>query len=150
MTERKALTGRDYIETHDWSVEEIDEALAVAAELKAKFKRDEPTRLLPDRTLFMLFLDKSTRTRNAFEAGMTQLGGHAHFLDADKTQIATARARRTRGYPVAGTATASPSATTSSPTRATPTCARWPGGRSARSSTCSATSTTPRRRSPTS
>ncbi len=36
----------------------------------------------------MLFLDKSTRTRNAFEAGMTQLGGHALFLDADKTQVA--------------------------------------------------------------
>jgi ornithine carbamoyltransferase len=36
----------------------------------------------------MLFFDKSTRTRNAFEAGMTQLGGHAHFLDADKTQVA--------------------------------------------------------------
>ena len=36
----------------------------------------------------MLFLDKSTRTRNAFEAGMTQLGGHAHYLDADKTQVA--------------------------------------------------------------
>jgi N-acetylornithine carbamoyltransferase len=88
MTDRKALTGRDYIETYDWTVEEIDEALAAAAELKAKFKRGEPTRLLPDRTLFMLFLDKSTRTRNAFEAGMTQLGGHAHFLDADKTQVA--------------------------------------------------------------
>ena len=36
----------------------------------------------------MLFLDKSTRTRNAFEAGMTQLGGHAIFLDAEKTQVA--------------------------------------------------------------
>ena len=35
----------------------------------------------------MLFLDKSTRTRNAFETGMTQLGGHAIFLDADKTQV---------------------------------------------------------------
>ncbi len=36
----------------------------------------------------MLFLDKSTRTRNAFESGMTQLGGHAIYLDAEKTQVA--------------------------------------------------------------
>jgi ornithine carbamoyltransferase len=82
------LKGRDYIETLDWSTEEIDEAISLAGDLKARFARDEPHRLLPDRTLFMIFLDKSTRTRNAFEAGMTQLGGHAHFLDADKTQIA--------------------------------------------------------------
>jgi len=86
--ERKALAGRDYIETLDWSVEEIEEALAASAELKQGFRRGEPHRLLPDRTLFMLFLDKSTRTRNAFEAGMTQLGGHAHYLDAEKTQVA--------------------------------------------------------------
>src|SRR3989442_13013557 len=84
--ERKALAGRDYIETTDWSIEEIEETLALAAELKEKFKRGEPHRLLPDKTLFMLFLDKSTRTRNAFEAGMTQLGGPAHYLDAEKTQ----------------------------------------------------------------
>ena len=82
------LKGRDYIETLDWSTEEIDEAIAFAGDLKARFARGEPHRLLSDRTLFMLFLDKSTRTRNAFEAGMTQLGGHAHFLDAEKTQIA--------------------------------------------------------------
>lgn len=82
------LTGRDFIETIDWSVEEIEETLALASELKEKFKRGEPHRLLPDKTLFMLFLDKSTRTRNAFEAGMTQLGGHAHYLDAEKTQVA--------------------------------------------------------------
>ena len=86
--DRSTLKGRDYIETLDWSDEEIDEALALAGELKQRFKAGEPHRLLPDRTLFMLFLDKSTRTRNAFEAGMTQLGGHAHFLDAEKTQIA--------------------------------------------------------------
>jgi N-acetylornithine carbamoyltransferase len=88
MTGRQPLRGRDYIETLDWTTEEIDEALGLASELKEKFKRGEPHRLLPDRTLFMLFLDKSTRTRNAFEAGMTQLGGHAHFLDAERTQIA--------------------------------------------------------------
>ncbi len=86
--DRSALKGRDYIETLDWTTEEIDEAIALAGELKERFSRGEPHRLLQDRTLFMLFFDRSTRTRNAFEAGMTQLGGHAHFLDADKTQVA--------------------------------------------------------------
>ena len=86
--DRTSLTGRDYIETIDWSVEEIEETLAVSAELKQAFKEGTPHRLLPDKTLFMLFLDKSTRTRNAFEAGMTQLGGHAIFLDAERTQVA--------------------------------------------------------------
>jgi ornithine carbamoyltransferase len=86
--DRAALTGRDYIETLDWTVDELEEALAVAAELKAAFKEGRSHRLLPDKTLFMLFLDKSTRTRNAFEAGMTQLGGHAIYLDAEKTQVA--------------------------------------------------------------
>ncbi|HYG72009.1 MAG TPA: ornithine carbamoyltransferase [Actinomycetota bacterium] len=86
--DRSTLRRRDYIETLDWTTEEIDEALALAGELKASFKAGQPTRVLPDKTLFMLFLDKSTRTRNAFEAGMTQLGGHAHYLDAEKTQVA--------------------------------------------------------------
>jgi N-acetylornithine carbamoyltransferase len=34
-----------------------------------------------------MFFDKSTRTRNSFEAGITQLGGHAHFLTADVMQV---------------------------------------------------------------
>jgi ornithine carbamoyltransferase len=86
--DRRTLAGRDYIETIDWSVEEIEEAIAVAGELKEARRRGEPQRLLPDKTLYMLFLDRSTRTRNAFETGMTQLGGHAIYLDADKTQVA--------------------------------------------------------------
>lgn len=35
----------------------------------------------------MLFFDNSTRTRNSTEAGATQLGAHAHYLDASKMQI---------------------------------------------------------------
>ena len=85
--DRRSLTGRDYIETLDWSVDELDEAIAVAAELKEARRNGKPTRLLVDKTIYLLFFDKSTRTRNAFEAGMTQLGGHANFLDADATQI---------------------------------------------------------------
>jgi N-acetylornithine carbamoyltransferase len=86
--ERSRLTGRDFIETLDWSTGEIEVALDAAAELKAAFREGRPHRLLPDKTLFMLFLDKSTRTRNAFESGMTQLGGHAIYLDSEKTQVA--------------------------------------------------------------
>ena len=81
------LKGRDYIETQDLTLDQLDLLLDAATELKEKYHRGEPTLLLPNQTAFLLFFDKSTRTRNAFEAGMTQLGGHAHFLDADVTQI---------------------------------------------------------------
>ena len=81
------LKGKHYIETQDLRLDELQLLLDTADELKAKFHRGEPTLLLPNQTAFLLFFDKSTRTRNAFEAGMTQLGGHAHFLDADVTQI---------------------------------------------------------------
>jgi len=81
------LKGRDYIETQDLTLDQLDLLLDAATELKEKYHRGEPTLLLPNQTTFLLFFDKSTRTRNAFEAGMTQLGGHAHFLDADVTQI---------------------------------------------------------------
>lgn len=95
--ERSDLTGKDYISTADWSVEELGVALDVAGELKTRFKAGEPHRLLPDKTLFMIFLDLSTRTRNAFEAGMTQLGGHAHFIDANTSQIAHGESPRDMG-----------------------------------------------------
>ena len=81
------LKGQNYIETQDLSREQLDLLLDTTTELKEKFHRGEPTLMLPNQTAFLLFFDKSTRTRNAFEAGMTQLGGHAHFLDADVTQI---------------------------------------------------------------
>jgi len=82
------LKGRDYIETRDFTADEIEHLLAVSAELKRKFYAGEPTLLLPNQTVFLLFFDNSTRTRNAFEAGATQLGAHAHFLDSRSTQIA--------------------------------------------------------------
>ena len=86
MTEE--LRGRDYISTQDWTNAEIEIALETATELKHKFRNGEPHRILTDKTLFMLFFDKSTRTRNSFEAGLTQLGGHAHFIDSETSQIA--------------------------------------------------------------
>jgi ornithine carbamoyltransferase len=82
------LQGRDYISTQDWTTEEIELALHRSSELKEQFKNGTPHRHLPDKTIFLLFFDKSTRTRNSFEAGITQLGGHAHFIDSSTSQIA--------------------------------------------------------------
>ncbi len=82
------LRGRDWLMTQDWSDEELEIALETASQLKAEFKAGVPTLHLPHKTLFLIFFDKSTRTRNSFEAGMTQLGGHAHFIDSETSQIA--------------------------------------------------------------
>ncbi len=84
----ETLKGRDYISTFDWTTDELETLLAVADELKEKKKRGEPHHLCQDKTVFLIFFDKSTRTRNAFEAGITQLGGHAHYIDAETSQIA--------------------------------------------------------------
>ena len=77
--------GRDLLTLLDWSKEEVAQILNLALD----FKRDRAIGRLHDdilraKTLFMLFYNQSLRTRNSFEAGMTQLGGHAHFLDPDK------------------------------------------------------------------
>jgi ornithine carbamoyltransferase len=82
------LNGRDYITTQEWSKDEIEIALKLAVDLKDKKRRNISHRLLPDKTAFLFFFDKSTRTRNSFEAGLTQLGGHAHFVDSSTSQIA--------------------------------------------------------------
>jgi N-acetylornithine carbamoyltransferase len=81
------LGGRDFISTQDWSFEEIETALDVAFDLKRNRALGLQTDYLLRKTLFMLFFFSSTRTRNSFEAGMTQLGGHAHFIESSTTQI---------------------------------------------------------------
>lgn len=82
------VRGRDYIETKDWTVKEINLALETASDLKKLFRKGKPHRYLPDKTVFLFFFDKSTRTRNSFEAGATQLGAHAHFISSETSQVA--------------------------------------------------------------
>lgn len=84
----KTLRGKDYIETKDWTTKDIELALKTAGDLKKMFKSGQPHRYLPDKTVFLFFFDKSTRTRNSFEAGATQLGAHAHFIAAETSQVA--------------------------------------------------------------
>jgi len=83
----KKFKGKHFLSEDDWTKEELDVVFETAFELKQKFYVEEPTLYLPYKTLFMIFFEQSTRTRNSMEAGMTQLGGHAHDLTADKMQI---------------------------------------------------------------
>lgn len=64
------------------------EMLDTAIHLKAKRNAGELTNYLPNKTLIMLFEKTSTRTRLSFEAGMTELGGHAIFMDKRTSQFA--------------------------------------------------------------
>jgi ornithine carbamoyltransferase len=81
------LKGKHFLTCDTWTKQELDTVFETSFDLKKKFAREEPTILLPNKTLFMIFFEQSTRTRNSMEAGMTQLGGHAHDLTADKMQI---------------------------------------------------------------
>lgn len=81
----ETFRGRDFLAETDWTREEIETILTNAADLKLSWARGESlTHLLPGKTLFMIFYNQSLRTRNSFEAGMTQLGGHAHYLDPSR------------------------------------------------------------------
>ena len=79
--------GKHFLTCEDWSKQELDSVFETSFDLKEKFAKETPTRYLQDKTLFMIFFEQSTRTRNSMEAGMTQLGGHAHDLTADKMQL---------------------------------------------------------------
>jgi len=82
------LRGRDLISLAEWTTEEIEAVLEVAATLKRERALGIPHPLLRDKVLAMLFFFSSTRTRASFEAGMAQLGGHAQFIESRTTQIA--------------------------------------------------------------
>ncbi len=63
----------------EFSGKEVEQLIAKAIEVKKKPKKFG--KALAGKTLAMLFQKTSTRTRMSFETGMTQLGGHAIFLD---------------------------------------------------------------------
>src|SRR5438874_1060526 len=81
------MKGRHFLQVSDWSRDELEELLQLAADLKQRLKAGEEHRLLPGRSLGMVFDKPSTRTRISFEVGMAQLGGIALFLQAADLQF---------------------------------------------------------------
>ena len=81
----------------DLSYEELIDILDIASDLKEKRARGKTSTGLKNKSLAMIFEKSSTRTRVSFEVAMTELGGHAIYLNYRDIQLG-------RGESVADTA----------------------------------------------
>jgi ornithine carbamoyltransferase len=82
-----ALKGRSFLTIHDYAPAEIEGLLDFAGELKEKQQRSEPHPLLEGRSVGMIFMKTSTRTRISFEVGIAQLGAQPLYLNANDIQL---------------------------------------------------------------
>jgi len=71
----------------DLSLDEINELLDVADDLKVKRSKGKIVEMLKHKSLGMIFEKSSTRTRISFEVAMAELGGHALFLSYRDLQL---------------------------------------------------------------
>ena len=85
---QSVFRGRHFIDLEEFTKEEVETMLEVSLDLKKKFAMGVSTPYLQYQTMFLMFFEQSTRTRNSMEAGFAQLGGHAGFLDATNMQVA--------------------------------------------------------------
>ncbi len=71
----------------DFSPAELQVIIQRASEMKREHREGLDQRIFPGTVMAMIFAKSSTRTRVSFEAGMSQLGGHAMFLSPQDTQL---------------------------------------------------------------
>ena len=83
------LKGRNFLKLLDFTPDEIQSLLDLAAELKAKKKQGIRHDDFCGKNIALIFTKPSMRTRVSFEAGIEQLGGHAMFITAAEIGIGT-------------------------------------------------------------
>jgi argininosuccinate lyase len=93
----RVLVDRDLTTLTTWAAYELRLVLDLAEQLKSAHRNGIEHRLLPGRTLGLLFSRPSTRTRVSFAVAMEQLGGSAIALNTSELQLS-------RGEPLEDTA----------------------------------------------
>ncbi len=81
------LKGRHFLKLLDYTPEEIDGLLTLAATLKAKKKAGIVHRIHEGKNIALIFEKTSTRTRCAFEVAASDLGMGVTYLDPAGSQI---------------------------------------------------------------
>jgi ornithine carbamoyltransferase len=90
----ESLKGRDFTRVGDWTRDELATALDLADELKVERARRKELRVLPGRTVGLIFRKPSTRTRISSEVGIVELGGTALYVPAADLQLSRGESTR--------------------------------------------------------
>ena len=88
------LKGRSLTRIAAWSRDELQTLLDLADELKTERARRRELRVLPGRTLALIFRKPSTRTRISSEVAITELGGMALYVPAADLQLSRGESTR--------------------------------------------------------
>ena len=81
------IKGRSFLKLLDFSREEIEGLIDLAAKLKDMKKNGVPHRFCEGKNVALIFEKTSTRTRCSFEVAAADLGMHPVYLDPDGSQI---------------------------------------------------------------
>ncbi|MCQ2479979.1 MAG: ornithine carbamoyltransferase [Clostridia bacterium] len=81
------LKNKSFLKLLDFTAEEIEYYLDLAAELKEKKKNGIPHKLCEGKNVALIFEKTSTRTRCSFEVAAADLGMHPVYLDPKGSQI---------------------------------------------------------------
>ncbi|WFR57989.1 ornithine carbamoyltransferase [Anaerocolumna sp. AGMB13025] len=81
------LKGRSFLTLKDYTPEEIEYLIELAADLKAKKKQGITGNSLKGKNIALIFEKPSTRTRCAFTVGCIDEGGHPEYLGKDDIQL---------------------------------------------------------------
>ncbi len=81
------LKGRDFLKLLDYTPEEIEYLVDLAAKLKAKKKAGELVDVLKGKNVALIFEKTSTRTRCSFEVAAHDLGMGTTYLEPASSQI---------------------------------------------------------------
>ena len=82
-----SLKGRSFLKLLDYTAEEMEYLLDLAARLKDEKKKGIPHRLCEGKNVALIFEKTSTRTRCAFEVACRDLGAGVTYLDPSGSQI---------------------------------------------------------------
>lgn len=82
-----SLKNRSFLKLLDFTPEEIEGLIDLAAELKQKKKNGVEHKLCAGKNIALIFEKTSTRTRCAFEVAASDLGMHPVYLDPSGSQI---------------------------------------------------------------